>query len=150
MEPLSMTTLLTALFVLTAVVIVLFGSIGIVLLINVIRINERTSSIKLVEHKLNQVENAVSAILESVNGPMSMMGMPNPPSKTVYRSADGKHTAESLEELLDKMAAAGDLNISKEAEDELRNFFKQATESIDETMDWDDDWDDEKDTFHGR
>lgn len=94
---------------------------------------DRTRRIPVVEERLQTVEEYLAGLSEEVNiGMGEGQGMEGAPM--VFRSLDGKHTAGSLEELMEKMANDPDSGIDGQDVEALREFFRKiiAEESEDD------------------
>lgn len=86
--------------------------------------------------QMNHMERQMGeAIKEQSGGPFSR--------KTVYRSVDGKHVADSPEELFKKMADDPSSNILSKDLESLKKFFEQISSEV-ENIDFDEDDDEWK------
>ena len=103
---------------------------------NINKIGQLVTSIA-VNMQMNHMERQMGeAIKEQSGGPFSR--------KTVYRSVDGKHVADSPEELFKKMADDPSSNILPKDLESLKKFFEQISSEV-ENIDFDDDNDEWKD-----
>jgi hypothetical protein len=109
------------------------------ILINITRTNERVNQIIPIVNKIQTIENSISSVLEFVSADFLES------SEATYVSKDGKYSAGTLQELIEKMADGGDLDVPEEESKELTDFFMRITNEIEEIdfNDNDSDTDDE-------
>lgn len=148
-----------------SLLIFLFG-VGITILFQAIivkeiaKIPELVSRVHKIEHlvqtmstniQMGQMEESFNQILKDSSSPQQL-----PPGliagssgngKILYRSADGKHTASSLEELFEKMVQDPTSGINKHDLESLKKLFEQINQEIqpEEETDEDDEEDWKKD-----
>lgn len=130
------TTLLVILAVVAAAFIILMGVIGVFILVNSVQTNTRIEDLKTLVAKTSAIEEAVAALADY------QLGVEDSSQVSMFMSKDGKYSANTPEELFQKMAEGGDLNISVEEQQRLIDFFKSTTDSINEMSEDDDeeDW----------
>jgi hypothetical protein len=129
-EVFHMNTVLLVIAVATVGLLVLLGIVSVCL--NFILL-DRTNHFSDIQHRLQTMDDSIADINNILN--LDMGGGSSSP----YRSIDGKYSAASLEELVQKMAQGGDIDIDPNDPELLKKFFEQLTEEQD-----DDDEEDEK------
>lgn len=97
---------------------------------------DRTSQIGYLAHRLELVEEYLRDLSSEVNNAQESQG------QAVFRSVDGKYSANTLEELIAKMSADPESGINADSAEGLNNFFEQ--------LDNDEDDDDEKEDWKKR
>jgi hypothetical protein len=107
--------------------------LGLFILVHTIQGAERTKLLKPMETRLTKIEEAVTYLMESVQVDMKMAmntGEGDGETRYSFRSIDGKYSAETLDDLLEQMAAGGDLKADEKETEILLNFFKNANIAI--------------------
>lgn len=130
---LSVTTVLICVTVVIAVMILVFS----------VKAAERANRVSEVDRKITGIEQAVITLLNT-SAPQFENGEVETPQ--IWRTVDGKYTANSQEELLKMMAENGDLPLNPSDTNALRSSFE---EMINDTNDIDvlDNEDDEPETL---
>lgn len=104
--------------VVTLVVLLGIGMLGLLLILI-----DRTKT-HLTDHdRLQTLETYVANIYDILRSEEENAGM--------FRSMDGKYTANSLEELIQKMAAGGEIDIDPNDPEQLKKFFEDLTKDED-------------------
>lgn len=153
-----MTTLqLAILIILTGVSLLILGIFFILLLLNFKtgegmkeQVDDTHNRLYRVEYiiqqlmqniQMNQMENSFTDIIKDGAGQDSKPDIKQAlaSGNVIFRSIDGKHVANSLEELMEKMSSDPDSGITFKDAALLRKFFEQITQDSEPLDDEDDD-----------
>lgn len=108
-----------------AVMLVLLVGFGVVGILCVLL--DRTKTHVTDQERLQVIETYVTNIFDLLSTENENHG--------AFRSMDGKYVANSLEELIQKMAAGGDIDIDPNDPEQLKKFFEDLTQDDDDEED---------------
>jgi hypothetical protein len=135
----------TQLFVVAVAVVTVLLLLSIATLFALAKILERTTHILPIKEQQEKIVDDITFITETIQMDMSMMEMGD--GETTYAafsSEDGKFSANTVEELLEKMAIGGILKADDTETNILLNFFNDASKAIDDAGDmWEEDTEDD-------
>lgn len=124
-------------------VFLIIGIAGFVIMLSLLTVimimqfinHERVNRVILIDHRLISIEKYLENLSEEVDASLE----PSPSVSGVWKSADGRFSASSMQELIEQMTEAGaidgDGNSLESDEDDgeqLKNFFESEEEDDDE------------------